>query len=66
MAYGNFKNLTWRTASDKILRGKAFNIVKNPKNDGYQRDSASMVYTFLTKRLQMEQLKTRTCQISVL
>ena len=66
MAYGNFKNLTWRTASDKILRGKAFNIVKNPKNDGYHRDSASMVYTFLTKRLQMEQLKTRICQISIL
>ena len=30
MAYGHFKDLTRRTASDKILRKKAFNIAKNP------------------------------------
>ena len=36
-AYGNFKDLTRRTASDKVLRDKAFNIAKNPKYDGYQR-----------------------------
>ena len=30
------KDLTKRTASDKILCGKAFNIAKNPKNNGYQ------------------------------
>ena len=29
MAYGDFKNTTTRTASDKILRDKVFNIVKN-------------------------------------
>ena len=28
-AYGDFKHLTRRTASDKILRDKAFNIAKN-------------------------------------
>ena len=44
MAYGDFKDLTIRTVSDKILRDKAFNIVKNPKNDGHQRSLASMVY----------------------
>ena len=44
MAYGDFKDLPKRTASDKILRDKAFNIAKNPKFDGYQRDLASMVY----------------------
>ena len=27
-----------RTASGKILRDKAFNIAKNPKYDGYQRE----------------------------
>ena len=37
MACGDFKDLTSRTASDKILRDKAFNIAKNPKYDGYQR-----------------------------
>ena len=34
MAYGDFKDLTRRTASEKILREKAFNITKNLKNDG--------------------------------
>ena len=38
-----------RTASDKVLRDKAFDIAKNPKNDGYQQGLASMVYKFLTK-----------------
>ena len=50
MAYGDFKDLKKRTASDKILRDKAFNIAKNPKYDGYQRGLASMVYTFFDKK----------------
>ena len=37
MAYGGFKDLTRRTACDKILHDKAFNITKNSKYDGYQR-----------------------------
>ena len=49
MAYGDFKDLKRRTASDKILRGKAFNIAKNPKYDGYQTGLASMVYNFFDK-----------------
>ena len=35
MAYGGFKDLTKRTASEKILRDEAFNIAKNPKYGGY-------------------------------
>ena len=31
MAHGNFKDLTRKTASDKILRDKPFNTVENPK-----------------------------------
>ena len=50
LAYGDFKDLTRRTASDKILRDKAFNIAKNPKYDGYQRCLASIVYKFFDKR----------------
>ena len=50
MAYGDFKDLARRTASDKISRDKAFNIAKNPKYDGYQRGLASMVYKFFDKR----------------
>ena len=34
MAYGDFKDLTRRTASDKILHGKAINIAKNPECNG--------------------------------
>ena len=44
MAYGHFKDIKRRTAPDKILRDKAFNIAKNLKYDGYQRGLASMVY----------------------
>ena len=50
MAYGGFKDLKRRTASDKILRDKAFNIAKNPKFDGYQSSLASMVYNFFDKK----------------
>ena len=49
MAYGDFKDLARKTASDKVLRDKAFNIAKNPKYDGYQRVLASMVYQFVDK-----------------
>ena len=50
MAYGDFKDLKRRTASDKVLRDKAFNIAKNPKYDGYQRELASVVYNFFDKK----------------
>ena len=40
---------TRRAASDKILHGKAFNIAKNPRYDGYQRGLASMVYKIFDK-----------------
>ena len=50
MAYGDLKDLARRTAPDKILRGKAFNIAKNPKYDGYQRGLASTVYKFFDKK----------------
>ena len=44
MAYGDFKDLAKITASDKVLRDKAFNITKSPKYHGYQRGLAAMVY----------------------
>ena len=39
MAYEDFINLNRRTATDKALPDKAFNIAKNRKYDGYQRGS---------------------------
>ena len=50
MAYEDFKDLSRRTASDKVLRDKAFNIAKNPTHDGYQRGLASMVHNFFDKK----------------
>ena len=54
MLFGDFIDLPKGTASDKVLRDKAFNITfkfnlikhLNRKYDGYQRDLASMVYKF--------------------
>ena len=56
MAYGDFKALIRRTASDKTLPDKAFNITKTPKYDGYQRGLASMVYKKSTLLAQSETL----------
>ena len=50
MTYGDFKDLKNRTAADKVLRDKAFNITKNPKYHGYQRGLASMVYKCFDKK----------------
>ena len=45
-----FKNLIGRTASDKVLSDKTFNITKNSKYEGYRRGLASMVYKFFNKK----------------
>ena len=50
VAYGDFKDLARRAASDKVLRDKAFNIAKNLKCDRYQRGLVSMVYKFFDKK----------------
>ena len=50
MAYGDFKDLTKRTAADKVLRDKAFNIAKDPEYDACQRGLASMVYSFFDNK----------------
>ena len=49
MAYGDFKDLKRTTASDRILRDKAFNIAKKPKYDGYQRGLFLWLTIFLIK-----------------
>ena len=72
MGNGDFKDLTTRTVSDKILHNKAFNIAKNPKYNGYQRGLASVVYKFFEKKLLLcvqinllvVVLKLRICQTS--
>ena len=36
MAYGDLRDLSSKTASDKVLSDKSFNITLNPKYDGCQ------------------------------
>ena len=50
MAYGDFKDITRRTAYDEVLGDKAINIAKNPIYEEYQRRLASMVYRFFDKK----------------
>ena len=50
MAYGNFKDLTRRTASDKIFRENEFDISKNLKYDGCQKDLTWTAYKFFDKK----------------
>ena len=50
MDYGGFKDLSKRTAADKVLGDKAFNIAKNARYYGYQRSLTSVIYKFLDKK----------------
>ena len=52
MAYGEkkIKDLKKRTAAEKFLTEKVFNIAKDPEYDGYQRGLASMIYKFFYKK----------------
>ena len=49
--------LTRRTASDEILRDKAFNIAKHPKYDGYQHRLASMVCNIFNEKASGNNIK---------
>ena len=57
MAYGNFKDLNRRTFAGNILHDKAFNIVKDPKYDGYQKSLVSMIYKFFDRKTSVVVLK---------
>ena len=59
MANGDFKHLTSRTASDKILHDKAFYIDKNRKYYGYQCGLASMVYKYFDKKTSGKGIKNK-------
>ena len=70
MTYGDFKDLTRRIASDKILRDKAFNIAKNPKYDEYYILTSMVLLqwsiNFFIKKLLAAVLEMRICHTSVL
>ena len=57
MAYTDFKDLTRRTSSDKILCDKAFNSAKNPKYNRYQKGLASMISNFFDQKFSGRAIK---------
>ena len=50
VVFGDFRDSTRRTVSDKILRDKAFNSVKNLKYHRYQRGFTSMSYNLFDNK----------------
>ena len=50
MTYRAFKDFTRATAYNKILRDKALNNAKNPKDDSNQRGLTSIVWKFFDKK----------------
>ena len=62
MAHGGFSDLKRRTASDKILCDKGFNIAKNRKYQWYQRVLASIVHKFVNKKTAGGAVKNETMQ----
>ena len=59
MAYSKYKDLKRRTQSDKVLKGKAFQIANNPK---YERRLASMVYKFFDNKSKRVGIKSMPYQ----
>ena len=50
MSYGKPKDLVRRTESDIVLKDKAFNTASDSKYDGYQRESAWIIYKLFDKK----------------
>ena len=59
MAYGDFKDLPGRAASDKVLCDKAFTIAENPKYNKYQHGLAFMVCRFFDKNTSVTNTSAR-------
>ena len=64
MAYEDFKDLARRTASDKILRDKTFNIAKIRNMMDIREVLLQWFINFLIKKLLVVVLKMRICQTS--
>ena len=62
MAYRSFKDLPRRTVADKVLRDNAFNIAKNSRYDGYQKDLASMFCMFFNKKTAVDAVTNEIIQ----
>ena len=54
MAYEDFKGLAIRTASDRVLHDKAFNVANNLQYHGYQHCFTSTFYIIYDKKKEVE------------
>ena len=50
LGYSKYQDLTITKQLNKVLRDQVFKIASNPKDDGYQRALASMVFKFFDKK----------------
>ena len=57
--YGDSKDLTKATASDKVLKYRAYEIALNPEYEGYQRELVSMMYQVLIRKRDQEAKQER-------
>ena len=62
MTYADFKYLPSKTASDKELLDKLFNIAKKQKYDGYRKGLALMVYKCFYEKTPDVAVKSETVQ----
>ena len=62
MAYGDFKYLIRRTASDKILHDKVLDIAKNSNMMDINVNLLQWSINFLIKKFLVERLKIKICQ----
>ena len=56
MAEKDLKDLNRKTAADKVLRDKVFNIAKNPKYHRYQHGFASMFHESFDEKTSNKEL----------
>ena len=65
MTNRRYKDVSRRAAVDKVLHDKTFNITKNLKYDGNQREWLQWLIDFWIKNLQVVLLKVELCQTNV-
>ena len=61
MVYGDFKNLPRRTAADKVLRDKAFNLLKIQTMMDIKKDLQRWFINFSIKNQKVVVLKVKLC-----
>ena len=60
VAYSDSEDLAKKSIPDKSLKERAYEIAINPKYDEYQRELASMVYTFLIRKQERQQMSMKS------